>query len=136
MSDIINPLGIGKFGGKRKKGSNPIVKGSPKKANKTNETILDTFSLKLLGADFKIDHKSRRKSKTPYRRALVHDFNDGLTINWDKDYPGGVVINGKVKCPNKLEIAGHDILALIKNMQFKIEELEKKLEDLSWNTNG
>jgi hypothetical protein len=28
------------------------------------------------------------------RRALVHDFEDGLTINWDHDYPGGVILNG------------------------------------------
>jgi hypothetical protein len=24
----------------------------------------------------------------------VHDLQDGLTINWANDYPGGVVING------------------------------------------
>lgn len=26
------------------------------------------------------------------RRALVHDFNDGLTINYAADYPGGVTV--------------------------------------------
>jgi hypothetical protein len=26
------------------------------------------------------------------RRALVHDFQDGLTINYNHDYPGGVTI--------------------------------------------
>jgi hypothetical protein len=26
------------------------------------------------------------------RRALVHDFQDGLTVNWSFDYPGGVTV--------------------------------------------
>jgi hypothetical protein len=38
------------------------------------------------------DSQDRRKADTPFRRALVHDFDDGLTINWDDDYPGGVTV--------------------------------------------
>lgn len=30
------------------------------------------------------------------RRALVHSGNDSLTINYDTDYRGGVIINGEV----------------------------------------
>lgn len=57
--------------------------------------------LKLVGnkvqveaCDLVVDAAERRKQQGGYRRALVHDFNDGLTINWDNDYPGGVTVNG------------------------------------------
>ncbi|MGB5445090.1 MAG: hypothetical protein WBM99_06235 [Psychromonas sp.] len=47
---------------------------------------------------------ARRHNDTAYRRALVHDHNDGLTINWGYDYPGGVTINDlKVKGGAKIE---------------------------------
>lgn len=44
--------------------------------------------------DFMLDSSSRRKTTSPFRRALVHDFGDGLTINWNNDYPAGVSVNG------------------------------------------
>jgi hypothetical protein len=51
--------------------------------------------LKSQTTDFMLDSPDRRKeTTTPYRRALVHDFNDGLTINYNNDYPGGVTLNG------------------------------------------
>ena len=47
-----------------------------------------------VAADFMLDHPSRRgKGGGPYRRALVHDGGDGLTVNYNGDYPGGVRIN-------------------------------------------
>ena len=57
--------------------------------------------LKLVGnqvrveaCDLVVDAAERRKAASGQRRALVHDFNDGLTVNWADDYPGGVTING------------------------------------------
>lgn len=38
--------------------------------------------------------KVAKAGGTTYRRALVHDFDDGLTINWANDYTGGVTIRG------------------------------------------
>ena len=52
--------------------------------------------------DLMLDHPSRRRTSTPHRRALVHDFQDGLTLNWDNDYPGGVSIN------NTKQISGNN----------------------------
>lgn len=54
---------------------------------------LDGAVTKALSNDFMLDNAARRTTNTPYRRALVHDFTDGLTLNWDRDYPGGVTIN-------------------------------------------
>ena len=59
-----------------------------------NEVVVEAFILKQEGADFRLDDQSRRLNNTPYRRALVHDFQDGLTLNWANDYPGGVTVNG------------------------------------------
>jgi hypothetical protein len=44
--------------------------------------------------DLCVDAKDRRKTATPHRRALVHDFDDGLTVNWANDYPNGVTLKG------------------------------------------
>jgi hypothetical protein len=60
------------------------------------EVNIDDGNLTLKGADLKLDAPDRRKNQTPFRRALVHDFNDRLTLNWGKDYPGGVKICGEV----------------------------------------
>jgi len=58
--------------------------------------IVQAPVLKVEGQDFMLDSAERRKSPTPpFRRALVHDQNDGLTLNFNSDYPGGVTINGE-----------------------------------------
>ena len=45
-------------------------------------------------SDLILDSPARRgNAGGPYRRALVHDQSDGLTINFNDDYPGGVTIN-------------------------------------------
>lgn len=45
--------------------------------------------------DIMLDAPDRRQRAEGVRRALVHDFNDGLTLNFAEDYPGGVTISGK-----------------------------------------
>ena len=62
-------------------------------------TEVEGRRLKVSGHDLELDHKVRRSSRnrTKPRRAMVHDFEDGLTLNWANDYPGGVTINnGKI----------------------------------------
>jgi hypothetical protein len=52
-------------------------------------------NLNVRGHDLLLDSASRRRPIGPlFRRALVHDENDGLTVNFAGDYPGGVTING------------------------------------------
>jgi hypothetical protein len=62
--------------------------------------------------DFCLDSQdpSRRHNTTPFRRALVHDFQDGLTINWGGDYPGGVTIQGIVTMPGQLDVTAKTTL--------------------------
>ncbi len=58
--------------------------------------ILEGVWTKLTTFDLMLDAPSRRRNSYGLRRALVHDFQDALTINYNKDYPGGVRIHGDV----------------------------------------
>src|SRR5688572_21018304 len=56
---------------------------------------VDASVLNIQGADLILNSPERRGSHNGVlRRALVHDMNDGLTINFNGDYTGGVTING------------------------------------------
>lgn len=56
--------------------------------------VIEGSVLKATTADLMLDAPSRRRpGGGPHRRALVHDQRDGLTINFNGDYPGGVAIN-------------------------------------------
>lgn len=61
--------------------------------------------------DLCLDSPDRRKNESEYRRALVHDFSDGLTVNWDRDYPGGVTVEGLK------EANGHEEGAKVTNLR-------------------
>jgi hypothetical protein len=52
--------------------------------------------VEVKASDLMLDSSARRAGgdQRGYRRALVHDSGDGLTINWDNDYPGGVTLHG------------------------------------------
>ena len=59
--------------------------------------------LKTTAADLILDSPARHRPNTRrLRRALVHDQADGLTINFNRDYPGGVTINDAVELNNRL----------------------------------
>src|SRR6185436_2627323 len=61
--------------------------------NSEEMTIL-CDNLNVRGHDLLLDSPARRAAGSRgFRRALVHDGNDGLTINFNGDYPGGVTIN-------------------------------------------
>lgn len=54
-------------------------------------------NLNVQGHDFLLDSAERRKpplAPPRFRRALVHDQNDGLTVNFAGDYPGGLSLEG------------------------------------------
>lgn len=64
--------------------------------------IIEGRVIQATATDVILDNKERRRknaSPISLRRALVHNFDDGLTINFAGDYPGGVQINGPVTLP-------------------------------------
>ena len=51
---------------------------------------IETNVLQSNSSDFILDNSARRQSAGGFRRALVHDETDGLTVNFAGDYPSGV----------------------------------------------
>ena len=95
-------------------------------------------NLKVQGHDLLLDSPARRKagSSPPFRRALVHDQNDGLTVNFANDYPGGVTI-GNVRSlefiithHDKLLEAGGNPPDERLNLADVIETLRQQIADL------
>lgn len=63
--------------------------------NDRGEVRVECENLRVRGHDLLLDAPSRRRPGGPlFRRAFVHDHNDGLTINFSGDYPGGVTVHG------------------------------------------
>jgi hypothetical protein len=55
--------------------------------------VLEGRVVKAAGSDFMLDSPERRIGRNPFRRALVHDQDDSLTVNFANDYKGGVTLN-------------------------------------------
>lgn len=66
-----------------------------------NWLTLSAFVINCAGSDFILASPGRRSSPIGFRRALVHDAEDGLTINFNSDYPGGVTINSVTRISPK-----------------------------------
>jgi hypothetical protein len=68
---------------------------------------VDSHVMKVKSSDFMLDNDARRgdNGEQGHRRALVHNENDGLTINFNGDYPGGVTVNGRLSV-DKLTVSG------------------------------
>jgi hypothetical protein len=54
--------------------------------------VIDANVIEASAFDFVLDSPQRHTGKEGHRRALVHDQSDGLTINYNGDYPAGVSI--------------------------------------------
>jgi hypothetical protein len=74
--------------------------------------------LKVVGSDFILDSPDRRKNDTPNRRAMVHDGNDGLTLNFNGDYPGGVTVTGE------LTFGGAALSKTLADLQYAVQSLK------------
>jgi NDP-sugar pyrophosphorylase family protein len=67
---------------------------------------IESNVLKANSSDFMLDNSSRRTTPEGHRRALVHNEKDGLTVNFNGDYPGGVTIEGEVGLGGGVKIGG------------------------------
>lgn len=81
-----------------------------------SDIILDGEKVKVKATDLILDDPGRRKNNRGERRALVHDFEDRLVLNYAKDYPGGVKIDGNVAVEtvsgkdNKIRLKATDLI--------------------------
>lgn len=67
---------------------------------------IESNVMKVNSSDFMLDNSSRRKDTEGFRRALVHNEDDGLTINFAGDYPGNVIIEGGASIRGPARIKG------------------------------
>ncbi|WP_409178185.1 hypothetical protein [Brevibacillus fortis] len=58
-----------------------------------NHVVIEGTVVRTTASDLILDSPDRRIAGG-LRRALVHDGTDGLTINFNGDYPGGVTVGG------------------------------------------
>lgn len=86
--------------------------------------------------DIMLDSPERRSSPQGFRRALVHNHADGLTINYNRDYPGGVEIlgnlkiektecNGTLQCQGLLTAQTMDVKNMAKFKKLEVKDLAK-----------
>lgn len=61
------------------------------------------------GPDLILDNINRKGNNEGPRRALVHDVNDKLSINYANDYTGGVDINSDLSISGNTKIKGTDL---------------------------
>lgn len=72
-----------------------------------NWLVAESQIFKSTASDIMLDAPTRRRGgASPYRRALVHDFNDGLTLNYAGDYPGGVTVHGALAATGAVSAGG------------------------------
>jgi hypothetical protein len=86
--------------------------------------------LRVVSRDLELEHPSRRGAEHPDRprRALVHDAQDGLTINFRGDYPGGVTVDGGLRIRQGRRTV--DVLERIAELESTVLELTRRLEAL------
>jgi hypothetical protein len=64
--------------------------------------VVECDVLKSTAIDFQIDAPDRRSTAGGLRRAIVHNGQDGLTINFEGDYPGGVTVASDLRVAGRL----------------------------------
>lgn len=84
----------------------------------------------VAGSDLLLDAADRRTNQSSFRRALVHDFNDGLTVNFNHDYPGGVTLTGPVTIPDGATVAGVDVAAELASLTAQVAALTERVAAL------
>jgi hypothetical protein len=69
--------------------------------------VVNSRVFKLTAIDFQIDSPERRSpGGGSLRRAIVHDGQDGLSLNFEGDYPGGVTVQSDLRVTGRLLLSG------------------------------
>lgn len=81
--------------------------------------VLESAIVRMTASDLILDSPARR-SGGGLRRAIVHDGQDGLTINFNGDYPGGVTIGGVLRNTVIDSLAGQ--MAMLKQQMAMLKQ--------------
>jgi hypothetical protein len=82
--------------------------------------------VEVAGHDFLLSHGDRLRpgAADELRRALVHDFDDTLTLNYNGDYPGGVRVVGNLEA-GSIRLNGEDLAEAVSQLQAQVRELRE-----------
>src|SRR5262245_37149513 len=79
-----------------------------------NWVLVEGAVLKTTAADLMLDSAARRlPGGGPFRRALVHNSQDGLTINFNGDYRAGVTVVGNLMVTGDVLVGTQSTSALL-----------------------
>jgi hypothetical protein len=95
--------------------------------------LVEGTVLKTTAADLMLDSPQRRlPGGGPHRRALVHNTQDGLTINFNGDYRGGVTVVGNLVVTGDI-LAGSiaSVSGAISVLQSALTALEDRVAQLT-----
>lgn len=92
-----------------------------------NWLVIEGTVLKTTASDLMLDSPGRRRQTGGFRRALVHDSRDGLTVNYNGDYPGGVTVGGDLNVTGAIRWATSS--AWPKNLSEVIQEMQDQIRD-------
>lgn len=90
--------------------------------------VIQSKVLKSTASDFVLDAPDRRRTNAGLRRAIVHDSQDGLTINFGGDYPGGVTVGGNLRLSGRLFLpddASGDSVDVVSQLRADVAELKR-----------
>lgn len=98
-----------------------------------NWVLVEGTVLKTTASDMMVDSPSRRlPGGGPFRRALVHNTQDGLTINFNGDYRGGVTVSGNLVVTGDVTIGSvASVSGAVTTLQSQLAALEDKLAQLT-----
>ena len=92
-----------------------------------NWVLVEGTVLKTTAADLMLDAPQRRlPGGGAFRRALVHNAQDGLTINFNGDYRGGVTVVGNLMVTGDTQVGSTSVRVL----ESTIATLEDRLAQL------
>jgi hypothetical protein len=94
-----------------------------------NWVVVESAIMKSTASDFMLDAPGRRSQAGGHRRALVHDTRDGLTINFNGDYPGGVTVAGDLTVAGRIQWESpsgtESLLEVVLKLKDQVAELRR-----------
>ncbi|EFM12299.1 hypothetical protein PaecuDRAFT_0979 [Paenibacillus curdlanolyticus YK9] len=91
-----------------------------------NHVVIEGAVVKTTASDFILDAPSRRRFGG-IRRAMVHDGGDGLTINFNGDYPGGVTVGGDMLVTG--EIRWNSASGNVRNLTEVVDRIQNSIRN-------
>jgi hypothetical protein len=97
--------------------------------------VVQSRVFKLTAIDFSIDSPERRSpGGGSLRRALVHNAEDGLSVNFAGDYPGGVTVQSDLRVTGRLFLSGDattSALDIVRKLRQDVDDLRDDVRPVS-----